>query len=315
MPNETPAVNALDSADLSIADYRALREGKDAAAVTPAPVTEEKTTAADAVETEADAETTDSTETESLENSTTESKAPKKDKIAGRFSELTAKIKALESQLATQKSGTGQPEKTESTPAEVPTLAPDPKDPEPAPDKFADYVEWQKAWNRWDRRQDARQEKATAAVAAKQTEAKAKADTWQSRVSEATAELADFATVAQNPDLPVTQAMAEAITDSEVGPKILYHLGQNPDEAARIAKLSPLAQIRAIGKIESSLEIVAASAGEGEDVEPPTKKPVVSKAPPPHKPIGGAPSVNPAKNIEGMSQREYRALREAGKIR
>lgn len=311
---ETPAVT-LDSADLSISAYRALREGKDATVTTPA-ATEVQTPAAEAVETEAEADAAGHSGADDLEDSSKESKAPKKDKISGRFSELTAKIKTLETQLAAKNGSTGQSESTESKSVNVPKLPPDPKDPEPDASKFADYVEWQKAWNRWDRRQDQRQETAARAAAEQQHAAKAKSDSFQARVTEAKSEFADFDTVAFNKDLPVSPVMADAITDSEIGPKILYHLGKNPAEAARIAKLSAVAQVREIGKLEAKLDADAAGAAEGDDAEEPqTKKPAVSKAPVPHKPLGSGAAVNPAKLLDSMSQRDYRALRESGKLR
>lgn len=53
--------------------------------------------------------------------------------------------------------------------------------------------------------------------------------------------------------LIATDVMAEAMIDSEHGPAVAYHLANNPDEAKRIAGLSPVAQVRAIGAIEGRL--------------------------------------------------------------
>jgi hypothetical protein len=309
----TNEVLSLDSPELPLSDYRSLREGREV------PAAPKETPAADAAEPtqETAADDAGSTETNSKEDSSKDQPKPKGDKLNARFSELTQKIRSLETQLAAKSSAVSTETKSDVKPAEV-TIAPDPNDPEPDASRFSDYVEWQKAWNRWDRRQDTRQEKAAAAVAEQQNAAKAKAETWQTRVSEATAELADFAAVAQNPDLPITSVMAEAITDTDIGPRILYHLGKNPAEAARIAKLSPVAAIREIGKIEAALTAadVAADSEDSELEAPPVKKPVVSKAPAPHKPLGGsASSTNPAKQIDSMTQAEYRAYRESGKLR
>jgi len=63
----------------------------------------------------------------------------------------------------------------------------------------------------------------------------------------------DFDQVAYNENLPVTEVMAQGISASEVGPDILYWLGSNPNEAARIARLSPVLQAKEIGKIEATL--------------------------------------------------------------
>ena len=82
----------------------------------------------------------------------------------------------------------------------------------------------------------------------------------------------DFDQVAYNPNLPITDVMAETIRASDVGPEVAYYLGSNPKEADRIARLSPFLQAKEIGKIEAKL------------VEnPPVKK--TSSAPAPISPV------------------------------
>lgn len=61
----------------------------------------------------------------------------------------------------------------------------------------------------------------------------------------------DFEQVAYNPELPVTEVMAQSIQASDVGPDVLYWLGSNPKEAARIARLPTILQAKEIGKIEA----------------------------------------------------------------
>lgn len=63
----------------------------------------------------------------------------------------------------------------------------------------------------------------------------------------------DFDQVAYNPELPVTEVMAQSIQASEVGPDVLYWLGVNPKEAERISRLSPILQAKEIGKIEATM--------------------------------------------------------------
>jgi hypothetical protein len=92
---------------------------------------------------------------------------------------------------------------------------------------------------------------------------------YRARVEEARAKHADFSEVAEAPDLPITDLMAQAIMRSEVGPDIQYHLGKNPAEARRIAELSardPYAAVLAIGALETKMSA---------ETKP------VSKAPPP----------------------------------
>ena len=63
----------------------------------------------------------------------------------------------------------------------------------------------------------------------------------------------DFDQVAYNPNLPVTDVMAQSIQASDVGADVLYWLGTNPKEANRISRLGPILQAKEIGKIEASL--------------------------------------------------------------
>jgi hypothetical protein len=100
---------------------------------------------------------------------------------------------------------------------------------------------------------------------------------YAEREEEARSKYDDFEAVAYNPDLPITDEMAEVIKDSALGPDVAYHLGKNPAEARRIARLSPLAQARELGKIEATLAS-----------NPPVKK--VSSAPDPIKPVGSRSS-------------------------
>lgn len=106
-------------------------------------------------------------------------------------------------------------------------------------------------------------------------------EAYHEREEEARAKYDDFEQVAYNPQLRVTDVMAETIKASEMGPDLAYWLGTNPKEADRISRLSPLLQAREIGKIEAKL---AAS---------PPAKPTTS-APAPITPVTARTSGNPS---------------------
>lgn len=76
---------------------------------------------------------------------------------------------------------------------------------------------------------------------------------------------ADFDEVALDTSLPITSHMFEA-AGGKFLTEILYHLGKNPEKAARISAMSPIAQAKEIGRIEDT-------------INPPKKK--VTKAPSP----------------------------------
>lgn len=125
-------------------------------------------------------------------------------------------------------------------------------------------------------------------------------NTFAEREEEARAKYEDYESVAYADDLRITEYMAEVIKASEIGPEIAYHLGSNPKEAERIAKMTPLAQARELGKIEASLESGAPA---------PVKK--VSSAPNPIKPVGSRSSSAPVydttdpRSIKSMTTSEW----------
>lgn len=136
---------------------------------------------------------------------------------------------------------------------------------------------------------------------AKREAAKAQAellDAYHDREEEARSKYDDFEQVAYNPKLPVTDVMAQTIQASEIGPDVIYWLGSNPKEAARIAALPQILQAREIGKIEAKLAD-----------NPPVKK--TSTAPAPIAPVAARASGSPAydttdpRSIKAMSTSEW----------
>lgn len=110
---------------------------------------------------------------------------------------------------------------------------------------------------------------------------------YHQRVDEARDQYEDFDEVAYSDDVQITAVMRDALVESEFGPHVQYYLGDNPDEAAKIAALSPTAQIRAIGRLETRFANKAeekSEAGEAETGAPARK---TTSAPPPVKAFGG----------------------------
>jgi hypothetical protein len=97
-------------------------------------------------------------------------------------------------------------------------------------------------------------------------------EAYKDREEEARDKYEDFEQVAYNPNLPVTDHMAQAIQSSDIGPEVIYYLGSNPKEAGRISRLPPILQAKEIGKIEANLAS-----------NPPVKK--TSTAPAPLAPV------------------------------
>ena len=137
--------------------------------------------------------------------------------------------------------------------------------PPPAPDDFENAHAYAEALA---------QQKAQELLAQREAAAQQAAllESYKDREEEARDRYEDFEQVAYNPNLPVTDVMAQAIQASDIGPEVIYYLGSNPKEASRISRLSPVLQAKEIGKIEVNLT-----------TNPPVKK--TSTAPAPLAPV------------------------------
>ena len=136
---------------------------------------------------------------------------------------------------------------------------------------------------------------------AKREAAKQKAtvlESYHEREEEARSKYDDFEQVAYNPNVRITDVMAETIQASEVGPDVAYYLGANPKEADRISRLSPFLQAKEIGRIEAKLVDA-----------PPVKK--TTSAPAPISPVTARASGHPSydttdpRSIKSMSTSEW----------
>jgi len=133
-------------------------------------------------------------------------------------------------------------------------------------------------------------------------------ESYQEREEQARDKYDDFEQVAYNPNLPITNVMAETIQHSEIGPDLAYYLGSNPKDAERISRLSPYLQAKEIGKIEAKLAD-----------NPPVKK--TTSAPAPISPVkarsNGAPShdTTDPRSTKTMSTSEWIEAERARQIK
>lgn len=123
-------------------------------------------------------------------------------------------------------------------------------------------------------------------------------ESYYEREEDARAKYDDFEQVAYNPKLAVTEVMAQTIQLSDIGPDLIYHLGTNPKEAERIARMPPVLQAKEIGKLEAKLAS-----------NPPAKR--TSTAPAPIAPVtarsttGGNYDTTDPRSVKTMSTSEW----------
>ena len=122
---------------------------------------------------------------------------------------------------------------------------------------------------------------------------------WEEKVTRAEDKYDDFQeTVGElQPNSPFIAAIMEA----ENGEDIAYHLGKHPKEAERIARLSPLSQVREIGKLEATLL-----------AKPVTPK-APSKAPAPITPLSGAAPSGDSGSLDDMNMPDKEWLAKRNK--
>ena len=177
-----------------------------------------------------------------------------------------------------------------ATPKELPSV-----DQFESPEAYADALAYQKAEELLNQRERQKQ----------QAELR---NAYADREEQARDKYEDFEQVAYNPNLPITDVMAETIQASDVGPDVAYYLGANPKEAARISRLAPFLQAKEIGKIEAKLAD-----------NPPVKR--TTNAPAPITPVIARTSGTPAydttdpRSVKTMSTSDWIEAERARQMR
>ena len=250
---------------------------------------------------------------ESEETKVTEEKKPNP-KLEKRFSELTKQREDARKEAQRERE---QREQLESRLKELEQRAnPTPvyqENEKPQPHQFTDAFEYAEALSEWSAEQALlNRDKQEAERRANQDRQKM-LNEWQSRLDAAKTELPDYEDMVASSDVQVSDAVRDAILESDVGPRILYHLAENPDVAEKLNAGSMISALRQIGKLEAQFEKKEAPVAES--------KPSVarSKAPAPINPIKGSSGVvdvgvDTNGEFHGTYQ-QWKESRKSGKLR
>jgi hypothetical protein len=261
-------------------------------------------------EAEQPAESSPETETQA---NPTEEVEKKPSKLERRFSDITKQREAARQEAAAERA---KREALEARLAEIerksqPVAQPAAETNEkPRPDQFSDAFEYAEKLAEWSAQQ--------AVVQLEKKEAERKAaeqrnqviTTWNQRLQAAKAELPDFDDMVSSSEVQVSDQVRDAILDSEVGPRILYHLAENPEIGQKLASMSVAGALREIGKLEARLEKPA------EQTKTVAQK---SRASAPINPIravaaGSVADIDASGEFRGSYQ-QWKQMRQAGKIR
>ena len=242
-------------------------------------------------------------------------------KIERRFSEITKQREAAKAEAQKER------EAREALEARLKDLEakmnpqqaqaePDVIGPKPKPEQFNDMFEYAEALAEYTAEQKL-MERDKAEADRKAAEQRAQFEkNWADRVNAAKSELPDFDDMIQSSEVAVSDPVRDAIMESDVGPRILYHLAENPEFAQELGKKSVISALREIGKLEARFEKATTSAEDEPEVKTTAVK---SKAPAPISPIRGAISktennVDADGNFHGTYQ-QWKAARQNRRIR
>lgn len=306
--SESPSTNETqDLGSLSFADYQAVRRGEapaeqKAKSATDLKSGQNESPESDTEENEAEDQSDESQdESEELESKESEDKPKRKSGYQRRVDKLNARISAerqraedLERRLAQLEQGSQSKAKADSTPAAA--------DDKPNPENFDTHAEYVEALTDWKITQKEKIQAQKAREESLKSEQEKALKAHVSRVESFKKTMSDFEEVLEAvDDVRVSQAVQQAIIESENGPALMYELAKNRAEYERINSLSPLAAAREMGRLEAK---VAAST----EKAPETKK--VTSAPKPLAPVGKGKGVV-AKSISDpdLSFSEYERLR------
>lgn len=179
------------------------------------------------------------------------------DKAIRRAAEAEARAKLLEEQVAKYSQQQQQPE------SGAPKL-----------EDFTDLEEFRKAVEKHASEKTAKDIEAKSVQARQKQYVETLSRDWAEKVGKVEDKYDDYDEVVGG-DLKPESALAVAIMEADNGPDIAYYLAKHKDELIAIAKLSPVSQARAIGRLEAKL------------LSEPAKPKQPSKAPAPITPVGG----------------------------
>lgn len=221
-------------------------------------------------------------------------KAPKRQSRTARYK---ARIERLEAELAARARNPSRPVPAKSA-AEL-------AGPPPNPANYAGNVSgYQAALAGWEARKQfidldiANRRADEQAMAAERQESLARI--YAEKQEDARAELPDYDRVVGAAQMRVSDAVAEALMESEQTARLEYHLAKNPKTLAELNRMSPKQAALAVGRLEERLS------------KPQPNR--TTQAPAPVTPLKGG-GAGPAKSLSTMSMEEYVAHRKAENAR
>ena len=279
--------------------------------------TAQKLGLADRADTVADNSEPDQAPEQSEPKSEDEAKTGKQNpKLEKRFSEITKQREQAREEAKREREAR---ESLEAKVAELerrgqPQQRVETQDEEPKPEQFNDAFEYARALAEYSAEQALKNRDRVELEKKYQAEHDKLIEVWNDRLETTKKELPDYQDMIESSDVMVSDQVRDALLESDTGPRILYHLAENPDYAEKLSKMTVISALREIGKLEARFEKAETKSDKTE-----TKPVVRSKAPAPINPLratGGSMDTTIGSDGEFHgTYSQWREARKAGKIR
>ena len=161
----------------------------------------------------------------------------------------------------------------------------------PRIENFDDVEKYAEAREKYAREQERKTLETERQTKANREEMENLVSSWEKKAERGEGKYEDWEEIVG--ELKPSSPLHAAIMEADNGEDIAYYLGKNLEEAKRIVALSPRAQIREIGKLETKLA-----------AEPPKPR-APSKAPAPITPITGTKAAEVAEVKDGMTYQDF----------
>lgn len=177
--------------------------------------------------------------------SNAEESSAKHNRVQERFNELTAARRQAEREAEYWRE--------QAKKGEPPEQAKPVQQGEPSLDQFDDYDEYVVAKAEYRLEQKLKQQQQERQQMSAQQQHQEKVQSFQAKANEARTKYEDFDVVVYGSNAPMSQAMEQVILSDDMGPDIAYYLGENTQEAQRIASMNPYQAVMEMAAIKTKL--------------------------------------------------------------
>lgn len=235
-----------------------------------------------------------------------------KDKLEKRFSKVTKRAQEAEARAEQLEARLREVEARANPQPLAQTANVDDK---PQASQFDDAFEYAEALAEWSAEKALKDRDIAESQRKAEEERNKVLKSWNDKVDKAKKEMPDFNDIVSSSTVVVSDAIRDAILESDVGPQILYQIASDDDYAESLTSMSAIKALKEIGRLEAKFE--AELEAKPKNV---AKTVSQSKAPAPISPLKGGKSAGADVLVDTNgefygSYAQWKAARLANRIR